>query len=141
MQSNLEKSVRAGVAKIWKAVKWLWALAGKVPYLRPVLLMLVLGVVIYQTQCGTSENERQLEQQTNQTIEKTGEEKAAELREEQAETSAREADKTVTETRRSARPKIEKAKEARNANVKGTSYEEANRERCLTYPESEECSK
>jgi len=145
MQSDTEKTVKnyaaKAAAKAKTAAKWLWDLTGIFPYVRLGLVAVVIGVVIYMTQCGTSKNEEHLEQQTNLTVEKTAEEKVAEDKADRLTVDAKKADQSVAEAQRAAKPKIKEAKEARNANIRGTSYEEANRERCATYPESKECNR
>lgn len=142
MQLDTDEIVKEGAALEKKAeggLKFLWRMTGLVPYLRIALLILVIGVVIYLTQCGTSKTEEHIGQQNNQTVETTAKETQADTKATEAETTEKEKEKVVVEADRTAKEKVADAKKARNANTTNTSYSEANRQRCLTYPESAEC--
>lgn len=105
--------------------RWKWVTGG-------VLLLVILSVVFFQWQCGTSRREEKLENLENQAIEQKPVERTTE---EKAATKERQAEQLDAV----AKEKVEKAKEARNANTKNSSYEDANRNRCRAYPEDSEC--
>lgn len=99
----------------------------------PVTLILIAGIFFYwlfwQT---TSPNEQKADDARVETIKVDANSSVSEDQVEKAGESVKEREKVS----QNARKEREKAKET---NVSNTSYEEANRQRCLAYPESKEC--
>lgn len=101
-----------------------------VPYVKIGLISVVVVVVLvvfFQWQCGSSKLEKKLEQAQDQVTEQKPVEKAAE-------------EKSV-EADKKAHDDVKKAREAKNVNTRGTTYDEANSNRCKAYPDDSECKK
>jgi predicted Holliday junction resolvase-like endonuclease len=97
-----------------------------------VLGLIVLSVVLFQWQCGSSRLEQKLEQKQDQVTEQKAAEEVSETKAAKKEEVSKQADKQ-------AREDVKKAREARNVNTRGTTYEDANSARCRAYPEDSEC--
>jgi predicted Holliday junction resolvase-like endonuclease len=112
-------------------LKWLKG----VPKFRLVIggcVLVVLLVALFQWQCGTSRLENKLEQKQDQVTEQKAVEKVAEEKATEKEEVSKRADVK-------AREDVKKAREARNADTRGTKIEDANRNRCLAYPDDPGC--
>jgi hypothetical protein len=95
------------------------------------LALTIAGITVvalligYQYACGTSPLERKIEEKGNEIIEQRPVEKVAE--------------EEAKETRTEAKEAVNKAREAKNVNKRGTTIEEANRNRCVAYPDDPGC--
>lgn len=114
--------------RVWDLLVRLWKWTGTYQYVR-LALLLVLGavvlVVLFNWQFGSSPAEERLDELNNQLLEQQTGTEVIERRSQELDTVAKE--------------KTKKAKEARNANTRDSSFEEANRNRCVAYPEDPGC--
>lgn len=118
-------------------IKKLWDWTGSKPGRRKfivvsLLVIVVAAAVFLNSFCGTSRTEQQLETKQDSVTEQKANTRVIEREVEAAEPRVKDAGVKVREA-------TKKAEAARNANTSNSSYEEANRNRCLAYPESKEC--
>lgn len=127
---NIIKAIKSGL-------KAFWALTGTIPYLRYILLgsvlVTVIVIVIIGRSCGgDSELENKIEQKQGETITYQSEANTAANTVEQKKGS-------VKGSRVDANAKTERATEVRTEKVSNVAVEEANKARCVAYPESKDC--
>lgn len=119
-----------------------WKFTGKIPYMRLVLLAVILVLVIigfYNCGSGQSQLEKDLEEKKAEQIEQQAETTVAaeEIPHKEAEVKVR--GRKVEEARSTAKKAVKAAEEKRNDDSGDVTYEQANSSRCKAYPGDKEC--
>lgn len=125
-----------------RIAKAAWTFTGTIPYLRLILLAVVLVlIVIGYFSCGDSQSqlEKDLQEKKGDQIEQQAETKVAaeEIPVKEAEVKVR--TRKVQEAQREANKAVKAAEEKRNDNSGDVTYVNANRSRCEAYPGDKEC--
>jgi preprotein translocase subunit SecF len=127
---------------IKKFLSGAWAASGQVPYLRVILLLvlLILSVIAFY-KCGSapSQNEIDLQKNTGEVIETQAETNVAIDNVEKGEAKIKVSGEKVKATREVANKAVKAAEEKRESKPGDVTYAEANKSRCAAYPSDKEC--